>query len=336
MVFQVETARLAQNVSGTGVVHLLRDAAGHNQAEIWPENGWNCFRWQVVAQGQPLDLLYNDGLFGPSAKSTRGGIPILFPFPNRIRDGRFTWASKEYVLPGNDSTGKNAIHGFACRRPWRLTDQGADADNAWVTGEFHGRRDAPDSAALWPADYRLRVTYRLRAARLRVEAVVENPDVVPLPFGLGFHPYFRIPFAVGDSAATFALGVPARSFWELDGGLPTGRCQPVSGSLDLRTPQSIGALTLDDVLTDLPSEGSAHDLGTVVQLSPRRELRVRASSSFREVVVFTPPHRQAVCLEPYTCVTDAINLQARGLEAGLLVLPPGATWTGWVEILLTI
>ena len=49
----------------------------------------------------------------------------------------------------------------------------------------------------------------------------------------------------------------------------------------------------------------------------------------------TPPHRQAVCLEPYTCPTDAINLQQRGVDAGLLVLQPGEKWSGVVEMVIS-
>jgi aldose 1-epimerase len=60
-------------------------------------------------------------------------------------------------------------------------------------------------------------------------------------------------------------------------------------------------------------------------------LAVRAAPAFREVVAFTPQNRQAVALEPYTCTTDAINLQPRGVDAGLLVLPPGGSWSGVVE-----
>jgi aldose 1-epimerase len=56
------------------------------------------------------------------------------------------------------------------------------------------------------------------------------------------------------------------------------------------------------------------------------------SEEFRELVAFTPAHRQAVCLEPYTCITDAINLQQRGIPAGLLVLAPGGRWTGVVGL----
>ena len=45
-----------------------------------------------------------------------------------------------------------------------------------------------------------------------------------------------------------------------------------------------------------------------------------SSPVFRELVVFTPEHRQAFCLEPYTCTTDAVNLQSRGLDTGWLEL----------------
>jgi hypothetical protein len=31
-------------------------------------------------------------------------------------------------------------------------------------------------------------------------------------------------------------------------------------------------------------------------------------------------------------VTDAINLEQRGIDAGLRVLPAGQTWTGWIDI----
>ena len=56
------------------------------------------------------------------------------------------------------------------------------------------------------------------------------------------------------------------------------------------------------------------------------------SEDFREMVVYTPGHRQAFCVEPYTCTTDAINLQAQGLEAGWRVLAPGQRWQALVGL----
>src|SRR5712691_5710938 len=110
-----------------GTVYVLEDPAGSGaRVEIWPALGFNCHRWRANAGGKTLELLYADPQLFDNGRPTRSGIPILFPFPNRIRAGRFTWEGKEYQLPLNDSTQKNAIHGFPCRKPWRVVGQGAD------------------------------------------------------------------------------------------------------------------------------------------------------------------------------------------------------------------
>jgi aldose 1-epimerase len=315
-------------------IYVLDNGAGC-RAEVWPALGFNCFRWQAVKDGRSLDLLYCDpGLFA-DGRPTRSGIPILFPFPNRIRGGRFTWAGKEFQLPLNDGPKVNAIHGFACRRSWRVVDQGADAIGAWLTGEFHGDRDAPDCRALWPTDYRIRVTYRLSAGKLRVEAEVSNPDAQPMPFGLGYHPYFRIPFTPGFRPEDCKVIVPASSYWALEESLPSGERRAVDAPRDLNTPRRFTDLTLDDVLADLPPAPEVgdglHECGAI-EGAAGVTLRVLCSSAYREMVVFTPVHREAFCIEPYTCTTDAVNLQARGVPAGWLTLQPGGRWSGVVEM----
>jgi aldose 1-epimerase len=334
MGFSVHT-RPAPGVTGLDATIYVLDDGDGGKAEVWPALGFNCFRWQTVKDGRPLELLYSDpGLFA-DGRPTRSGIPILFPFPNRIRDGRFSWAGKEYRLPLNDGPKVNAIHGFACRRPWRVVGQGADASGAWLTGEFHGDRDAPDCRGLWPTDYRIRVTYRLRIGVLRLEAEVSNPDAQPMPFGLGYHPYFRLPFAPGVEPADCTVTVPARSYWVLEESLPTGDRRPVDLTRDLNLPRRLADLTLDDVLTDLRSAADTGDglrpCGAIGG-APGVTLWVHCSAGFREMVVFTPVHREAFCIEPYTCTTDAVNLQARGVDAGWLALPPGGRWSGVVEV----
>jgi aldose 1-epimerase len=326
---------------GTGLdptVFVLEDGTG-SRAEVWPALGFNCFHWRVPQAGRALDLLYADPNLFTGGRPTRSGIPILFPFPNRIRGGRFTWAGKDYQLPANDPVQKNAIHGFACRKPWRVVGQGADANSAWVTGAFRGSLDAPDSVDLWPEDYAIEVTYRLGTGSLRVEARVSSPGPGPLPFGLGYHPYFRVPFTPEGKAEDCTVSVPARSFWALEESLPTGERRPVDAARDLNRPRRYGDLQLDDVLTDLPpappGPGGLLERATV-EGAPGIVLRLLCSEGFREMVVFTPPHREAFCAEPYTSTTDAVNLQQRGVDAGWLVLPPGGEWRGVVEMKVSV
>jgi aldose 1-epimerase len=333
MAYQVRREKRDTN-GPDGTVWVLEDGTG-GRAEVWPGFGFNCYRWQAVCSGHAVELLYADPQLFHGSSPTRSGIPILFPFPTRIRDGRFRWKGKDYQLPLNDPAGKNAIHGFACRRPWRVVEEGATDEAAWVTGEFRGSIDGMDARELWPADYLIRVTYRLSVRHLRIEAVVENPDQVPLPFGLGYHPYFASTEEEPGSARY--LQAPARSYWELQENLPTGDRRPVDAARDLSRLRPVHELKLDDILTDLidtellAPEGLC--LRGVLQNNFKANvLRLFASPSFRELVAFTPPHRKAVCLEPYTCTTDAINLQQRGVNAGLLVLLPGERLSAVVEL----
>jgi aldose 1-epimerase len=144
----------------------------------------------------------------------------------------------------------------------------------------------------------------------------------------------------GHGAEDCWIEAPARSFWQLEEGLPTSTSQPVDTARDLNRPRRVNELTLDDVLTELTEHAppSADGLLCRGQLLVGPEaakvvgrLQVFASPAFRELVAFTPPHRKAVCLEPYTCVTDAINLRDR-VDSGLLVLEPGQEWSAVVEL----
>jgi aldose 1-epimerase len=325
MTFQVRVERRPNSFGLDDRVWVLDDGADAI-AEVAPALGFNCYRWHVPVG----ELFYADPKFFEENKPTRSGFPILFPFPNRICDGRFTWTGRQYQLPANDPTGKNAIHGFVCRKPWRVVDQGSGAGAAWVTGEFIGSRDAAESLKLWPADYRIAVTCRLERNALVVHAEIANPDTRDLPLGLGYHPYFAIAPFDGSEAQ---IAVPAREFWELADSLPTGSRRPVDGQRDLRAGRRLQDLQLDDVLTDLDRSAPNDDLTPAGRVGHgNRRLEMYVSDVFREIVAFTPPHRQAVCLEPYTCATDAINLEQRGVDAGWRVLRPRAILTATVRL----
>jgi aldose 1-epimerase len=319
----------------SGTVYTLADDAGTCRAEVWPLTGFNCLRWQVRnPDGTWGDVLYTAPGWETNPVPTRSGHPVLFPFPNRLRDGRFTFEGKAYQLPLNESTGKHAIHGFTPRNPWRVVGTNIGPDSASVTGQFWLSRDLPLARGLWPADCALTLTYRLSANVLRVEAVVDNADAGPLPFGLGYHPYFRIPTAPGASADEMVLSAATGALWEAEGGIPTGRKLPVPAEVDFRTPRRVGPTVLDTLLGDSAAPERGSGLARVATLShpsaPGR-LSVWAEPSFRELLLFTPPHRKAVAIEPYTCTSDAPNLTARGIDSGWRALPPGARWEAAVE-----
>ncbi len=335
MGYQIRTESRPTNNGLEGTIWILEGQ--DTGIEVWPAFGFNCLRWYQTISGIRKELLYvSPGLYD-EIKPTRSGFPILFPFPNRIREGKFSWEGKNYQLALGDPSGQNAIHGFACHSPWRVVDSGSSSEEAWIRGEFSPVQDAPETFSLWPTQYTLQICYRLKANALQVQALITNPDNKPLPFGMGFHPYFRLP----DSEEKSFVQVGANQYWELQESLPTKTRLNAVGRTDLSKPKKILNLQLDDVLTDLAdlSPGNPHpenmrNLAILSGEEGKTRVEVWADPAYREMVVFIPPHRQAICLEPYTCTTDAINLQQKGENAGLLILDPGERWSANLEIRL--
>ena len=103
----------------------------------------------------------------------------------------------------------------------------------------------------------------------------------------------------------------------------TGEIRPVDARLDFRKGQPIKGLKLDDVLTGLEYHGR-RGLARLVDLDKKAEFRLTFDDRIRELVVYTPPNKPDVlAVEPYTQTTDAINLQPKGIDAGLRVLGHG-------------
>lgn len=324
MAFTVRQLDVQAGGRGGTAFRLEGDTA---RAEVWPSHGFNLLRWQMRrADGSFADLLYVAPDWETNPIPTRSGHPVLFPFPNRMTGGRFSFNGTEHQLAKNEASGLHAIHGFTPRAAWRVVGSGADATSAYVTGEFHLSKDAP--AAVWPADGRLTLTYRLTAAGVKVEAAVDAPDGKPMPFGIGYHPYFRLPTAAPDVNG-YTVQASAGELWELAGNLPTGKRVPAAGELDFRAGRTLGAVALDHLYTGVRPSGT--DEVASLSAPGGGKLTVHAGGPWRELLLFTPVHRQAVAIEPYTCATDAPNLEAKGLPAGWRVLAPDERFAADVE-----
>jgi len=299
----------------------LHDPQTGSTARILPELGFNCFEWQARLGGRVLDVLDAEpGFEAGGCRPSKSGIPLLFPYPNRIRAGRYTWDGRSYELTEVlvDDFG-NAIHGLTLDRAWRVVASG----ESFAVGRFQLSVDAPERAALWPADFVIDVRYEVAGPVLRSEIRIANPDTRSLPWGFGTHSYFRVPLAPTSRRSACLVQVPAAERWELSQSLPTGVRRAVRPEEDLREGEPLGERQFDDVLTGVEvGQGGV----TSVLMDPEAGLQLtqRTSADFRELVVFTPPHGRSICMEPYTCVTDAIHLQQQGVDAGWRVLPPGA------------
>lgn len=306
----------------------IADAASGAAAIVVPELGFNCISFEVPLAGETIQAIDSpaDVLQG-NARPSGFGIPILFPFPNRIRGGKYEWDGHLYSVPV--SPGKpDAIHGFCYDRPWRVVDQQADS----LTGQFQLSRDDPDRAPCWPADFLFEVRYRVTGSRLECQFRITNPDTRPLPWGLGTHAYFKVPFAASSQPKDCIFSVPVTEEWELQDYLPTGRRLPLDSRTDLTAGIRFGSRSIDNVFTGWKSEKGTVRSSIIDEPGGIELLQACDARYFRDAVVYTPPGRNSLCIEPYTCVTDAINLSQHDPRAGLRVLNPGGTVQTWIAL----
>jgi aldose 1-epimerase len=90
-------------------------------------------------------------------------------------------------------------------------------------------------------------------------------------------------------------------------------------------------MAFDDVFTVLQfSDGVC--TCRVIDPNSGRQLEVAFDNAFSQCVVYNPPHREAVCIEPYTCVPNSPELHEAGIDTGLRVLQPGVSFKARMAI----
>lgn len=239
---------------------------------------------------------------------------VLAPWPNRIRDGRYTLDGVTHQLAISEPTANNAIHGLVRWVPW----QAVEVSERAVTVEC----TLPAQPG-YPWTLRLGTAWEVGPDGLRATHRATNLGDRPAPFGLGVHPYLAVPGRVEDVLLT----VPGRTRLLLDGRkLPIGAARVAGGDRDFTAPRAIGGAQLDDAFGEVPDGGSTVRLSTV---DGQSIASVWADGAFRWWQVFTgdplpaPRTRRSVAVEPMTCPPDAFH---SGRD--LITIEPGDTWQG--------
>jgi aldose 1-epimerase len=243
-----------------------------------------------------------------------GAGQVLAPWPNRIRDGRYTFDGQPHQLSLSEPTQHNAIHGLTRWAPWRPTE----VSDSSVSLEYQ----LPAQPG-YPWTLRLATTWTVGADGLTATHTATNLADRPAPFGLGAHPYLAVPGSVDDVLLT----VPARSRLLLDGrDLPIGAARVAGGDYDFTSPRAIGDARLNTAFGEVPEGGSSVVLSTV---DGGPIVTVWADGAFGWWQLFTgdtvpaPRTRRSVAVEPMTCPPDAFH---SGRD--VVTLEPGQTWQG--------
>ncbi len=252
--------------------------------------------------------------YDAGAMASGGRGQALLPWPNRLRDGRYTFDGQSFQLPLSEPPTVTAIHGLVRWANWTVGERGP----AHVRMEYvlHPQTGYPFVLAL-------ALEYVLDDAGLTVTVLATNRGQRACPFGAGAHPYLRAGTPTIDACR---LQIPAaRRLLTDERSLPTG----AQDAVEFREERPLAAARLDTCFFDLARDADGRARTVLSDPDSGRAVTLWQDESFPYLMVFTgdtlpePQRRRGLAVEPMTCAPDAFNS-----GDGLVVLAPGETFTG--------
>lgn len=237
----------------------------------------------------------------------------LVPFGNRVEGNSFEFDGKSYTLTPNTEWDPHYLHGEGWQTDWSVGRRTPTSIEMSFTCQGQST----------PYRYRAVQTFVLEDDRLILSLSVENMGERPLPFGLGWHPYFPL-------TPKTTLQAPAQHFWtEVEGWLP-GERTTIPSDLDFNEPASLPERWVNNGYEGWSGEA------TVVWPERHTQLRLTADPVFRHAFVFVSDtafdpsfERDYFSFEPMSHLANGHNLPDLG---DLKVLTPGEKLTGSVTL----
>lgn len=298
--------------AGGGSDSLLRLAAGALHLELAPQVGGSIAALFDLRSGERFDWLRPAtsealALLDPFAM---GSFPLL-PWCNRIRDGRASFEGRQIRIdaphPAGPS-GKHPLHGLGWLRPWQVAELSAN----------HARLElACPADEQWPWRFEASQRFELDPDGLRCSIELRNADSVPMPAGIGHHPYF--PHRPGTR-----LRAPTRAMWRADAEVMPVALEATPEVEKLRQGCLLAELDLDNNFAGWDREAR------IDWPDPGRALLLQAQAPLDFFVLYCPRGAAHFCAEPVSQCTDAINLGSvhAGADIGGAVLAPGQSLAG--------
>ena len=115
--------------------------------------------------------------------------PTLFPFIGRLTHNRYRFQGKTYSM---------GIHGFAAASEFYPEEQSKEMLVLSLGSSMN-------TLLQYPFDFSLRITFQLIHNTVQISYQVCNLDAKTMPFGIGGHPGFRVPFVEGERFEDYVL-----------------------------------------------------------------------------------------------------------------------------------
>lgn len=284
-----------REIESVQVLTLSSEAGGGIDVSFAP--GAGMIGCSLLHRGEEL-LGQRAGLRCYAEAGKTMGIPLLYPWANRIGERRFALAGGEVNLdlPGlqlaTDAAGL-PMHGLlAGAANWEVLRHEPSGDGGVLAARFDFAAQ-PALLAAFPFPHEIGFEAALDGAELTVTVTVRPSGEVAVPVAFGFHPYLRLPDV---PRAEWKVEVPVRERVLLDERMrPTGAEEPVEIA-----PGPLGSRTFDDAFR-APPAGEPF-----VIAGGGRRLELRFGESYRFAQVYAPSDDDVIAIEPMTAPTNAL------------------------------
>jgi aldose 1-epimerase len=299
--------------------YIIQETATGNRFVVVPELG-GIVRQLSLRKGNTLfSVLKTPGTPDTLQGDTQSASELLFPFASRIPGGKYKFLNKEYILAQNDPSHDSAIHGLVRKQNFHLTEQVTHDDHAYI--ELHYILSGAEG---YPFEINFSVRYTLHIdGRFELMYVAKNTGSEPAPVMFGWHPYFRLGNEIADA---WKIDIPSDELVSFDADMmPVGKEPfPISG------PTLLFKKVLDNAFLVKSSEKTA----STYLISDNQNVTLQieqetGEGKFNHLVIYTPPERDCVAIEPLTANVNAFNN-----GEGLNILAPGKAIQGTIGIRL--
>ena len=211
---------------------------------------------------------------------------ILFPFANRVKDGKYTFNNYEYQLKVNHVAEQNAIHGLVYNKEFQLVHQQITDDNASVILEYEEKNTTQG----FPFIFKIQLEYILTNTSLDLNVSVQNTSKAAFPFTLGWHPYF-----ISSDLHKSHLKFDSTKCIVFDDRMITSDTIEIKneGIFEVKNKK------LDDCFF--------LNSNKVEFKTPLYKLEMLSSEQNDFLQVYTPPRENTIAIEPTTGISNSFN-----------------------------